>query len=506
MHTALRAELAGVYCGVHGTPSDDCRLPRYILTDSQTSIFLISKAIHRPEALRTHKHKHLLLRIAQTLLAQDLPVHILKVRAHTGVRGNEIVDGLATDAHENPTTGPFCTAGRSGRGLHWVTYMYASPTDPTEAPTIRDTDDLHRHLITIAGKAQTKATLSNPEQSLLRKVNSMLNEHGGIDVQISAAVWTTTLLNPWQKKLVAFIRAQQLYTAYRRVQFTKLTGDAARHAAICQQCGKGVDDAHHALNMCTALQADTEIKLRHDNAVCKIAAAALKGRHAHRILHWDARSTSRKKRKSGASKIPAWLMPHDVQRSIPDLLQIDLPAGSDGTTRVSMEQRQNCMITIVEVKYAPDPDIQKAARTEALEQHTDLVKSLKARGWKRITVYPVIIGNAGTITNKAHAACEALGIQAAARITLLRALSIDSVRRTAAIWQPRLAKSIGQQPEPVDVPITEPQRTAPDPRPDNEQDQQNPRPPRQPAGTACCPDEPDPSAAAPSETQSDSGE
>ena len=282
LHTALRAELAGVYCGVRTAPSDDCRLPRYILTDSQTSIFLISKAIHRPEALRTHKHKHLLHRIAQTLLAQDTPVHILKVRAHTGVRGNEIVDGLATDAHENPTTGPFCTAGRAGRGLHWVTYMYASPTDPTEAPTIRDTDDLHRHLITIAGKAQTKAALSDPEQSLLRKVNSMLNEHGGIDVQISAAVWTTTLLNPWQQKLVALVRTQQLYTAYRRVQFTKLTGDAARQAAICQQCGKDVDDAHHALNMCTAPQADREIKLRHDNAVCKIAAAALKGRHAQK--------------------------------------------------------------------------------------------------------------------------------------------------------------------------------------------------------------------------------
>jgi len=99
-------------------------------------------------------------------------------------------------------------------------------------------------------------------------------------------------------------------------------------------------------------------------------------------------------------------MPHDAQHSIPDLFQIDLPAGSDGTIQVSMEQRQNCVITILEVKYAPDPDIQKAARTEALEQHTDLVKSLKARGWKNTTVdvYPVIIGNAGTITNTAHSA------------------------------------------------------------------------------------------------------
>ncbi len=117
-------------------------------------------------------------------------------------------------------------------------------------------------------------------------------------------------------------------------------------------------------------------------------------------------------------------------------------------------------------------------------------------GWKNTTVYPVIIGNAGTITNTAHNACEALGSQAAARITLLRALSIDSVRRTAAIWQPRLAKSVGQQPEPVDVPVPEPQQPAPE---------QDPQPPGQPAEPAPSTGEPGPSTAAPSRTQSDAG-
>ncbi len=175
------------------------------------------------------------------------------------------------------------------------------------------------------------------------------------------------------------------------------------------------------MNMCSAPQADREIKLRHDNAICKIAAAALKGRHAHQLRLWDARGTNRKKRNPGASKVPAWLVPHDAQHSIRDIFRVDLPAGSDGTTPVSMGQLRTCVITIVEVKYAPDPDIQKAARAEALEQHSNLVKSLKARGWKRITVHPVIIGSAGTITNMAHDACEALGIQAAARTTLLRA-------------------------------------------------------------------------------------
>jgi len=47
---------------------------------------------------------------------------------------------------------------------------------------------------------------------------------------------------------------------------------------------------------------------------------------------------------------------------------------------------------------------------------------------------PSSLVNAGTITNTAHDACGALGILAAARVTLRRALCIDSVRRTAVIF------------------------------------------------------------------------
>ena len=211
--------------------------------------------------------------------------------------------------------------------------------------------------------------------------------------------------------------------------------------------------------------------------------------------------------KPGGRKFPTWVMPHDVQHSVPDVFQIKgLPADFKGTPRVSMDQKQNCEITIVEVKYAPDPDVQKSAREAAIAQHSDLVKSLEARGWRRITVYPVIIGNAGTITRTAHDACEALGIQAAARITLLRALSINSVRRTAAIWKPRLVKSIAQQPEPVDEPAPEPQQSAPDPRPDTEQDQQKQQSSGQAAGEAPGPDAPTSPGDIPGRTQSAPGD
>jgi hypothetical protein len=270
---------------------------------------------------------------------------------------------------------------------------------------------------------------------------------------VSAAVWTTTLLTAWDKRLVATIRSQRLYTTYRKMKCGKQPPPGeARPVATCPYCLQGVDDTYHALNTCSASHAHKERVLRHDNAVCKKAAAAMQGEHAGRLLLWDARGTGRSApRAPGATKLPECIIPHHQQHSIPDICQTSLPADFAGP-RVTPEQRRTGVITIVEIKYAPDPDIQLTIRQQAIKQHSALKISLEARGWGSVTIYPVIIGNAGTVTATSHAALHALGVDSAARTSLLRALAIDSVRRTTQIWKPRLAKSVGQQPQPVPVP------------------------------------------------------
>ena len=64
--------------------------------------------------------------------------------------------------------------------------------------------------ISIATQAQATIVLTKPKASILQKVNSLLPDHGGIDRQVSAAVWTMTLLTVWEKRLVAIIRSQRL--------------------------------------------------------------------------------------------------------------------------------------------------------------------------------------------------------------------------------------------------------------------------------------------------------
>ena len=101
-------------------------------------------------------------------------------------------------------------------------------------------------------------------------------------------------------------------------------------------------------------------------------------------------------------------------------------------------------------------------RQQALDQHADLQQSLLMRGWGKVTIYPVVIGNAGTMTATSDDALQALGVGAAARMTLLKSLAVESVRRTAEIWKPRLTRAAGRPPEAVFSPTPAPDPDAPD--------------------------------------------
>ena len=141
-----------------------------------------------------------------------------------------------------------------------------------------------------------------------------------------------------------------------------------------------------------------------------------------------------------------------------------MPTGYLGP-RPSLAARQRGVITIVGIKYAPDPDLNGDVRKRAEAQHKDLRTSLLDQGWGKVKIYPVIIGNAGTITSIANDALQALGVDAAARMTLLKRLAVESLRRTAEIWKPRISQraSRGAPPRPVPSPTRPGNPDAPDP-------------------------------------------
>ena len=106
---------------------------------------------------------------------------------------------------------------------------------------------------------------------------------------------------------------------------------------------------------------------------------------------WSASTETR------SNKAPTLAHPHSQQHSVPDSCQITLRADLKGLPRVTADPRKLAS-SIVEIKYAPDPDIQCAIQQTAIDQHDALKQSLETYEWGLVSMYPVIFGNAGTVT------------------------------------------------------------------------------------------------------------
>jgi len=59
---------------------------------------LIRRALYTPLEVQHHAHASLLADIVRAIAARPCPVHIFRVRAHVGIRGNEEADALAMGA------------------------------------------------------------------------------------------------------------------------------------------------------------------------------------------------------------------------------------------------------------------------------------------------------------------------------------------------------------------------------------------------------------------------
>jgi hypothetical protein len=65
------------------------------MTDSVNSIHAIRATIHRPATIRFHRHRAVLEEIRAAILAMGQPIHIIKIRGHAGIPGNEYADDIA---------------------------------------------------------------------------------------------------------------------------------------------------------------------------------------------------------------------------------------------------------------------------------------------------------------------------------------------------------------------------------------------------------------------------
>ena len=106
LQNILRAEFMAIYTTIKLSLNTYADEPVFIFTDSLNSLYLLNTQIKHPSIHNNHPHKIILTQIIQMLQSQTQPTSIHKVKAHSNITGNEIVDTLAKNGRHKQHSFP----------------------------------------------------------------------------------------------------------------------------------------------------------------------------------------------------------------------------------------------------------------------------------------------------------------------------------------------------------------------------------------------------------------
>ncbi len=207
-NTVHRAELAGIAAAI----THDYFL---IATDSENSMRQIRKQIRYPELHTYHIHHNLLETIIKAIRnTATLSIKFLKVKAHTGIIGDERADQIAKHVAKHPEAADngIKLAGHEGNPFHNIIWLATSADDPnTQCPIIdkssqfqpyqprvrylpnkRGALQAHMHKVHKLGNAQTDTSYFTYYQDLIKNKSA----HS----KISNAFWSVPDLSQGKKR------------------------------------------------------------------------------------------------------------------------------------------------------------------------------------------------------------------------------------------------------------------------------------------------------------------
>ncbi|KAJ9515865.1 hypothetical protein QJQ45_008751 [Haematococcus lacustris] len=409
-NTINKAELTAIHAALKAGATR-------IATDSLCSIYQIRRALANPMSLITHRHNDILTAIATLIIDSPVTLHFYKVRAHSGIIGNEGADALAKHAALHPelaNTPAYRPTTRKETNT-WLNNEADGET-PAPLPDCRQSVRAHMHRKHGLGLANQDSIYYQMSQEITKAAAKGAGERVMADTNISTPAQRTALL----------YRTGGLYNQKLAMRWKRATDDR------CPLCGEA-DSATHLLSGCS--ETLPMVQERHNGAGRLIAKAISKGTLGGYISFADTGSWEK-----GAKEdldLPNDTL-HTTLRSLglktaatknttrPDILMV-MPPTKTGTRGKAIKR-----VTIIEIKYCSDSRWTDQL-DKALNQHTNLAHTIRKEG-HMVEIIPILLGIGG-ITYEAHTRQHllALGISQNNTTKLLHKLTRHAVETAHSI-------------------------------------------------------------------------
>jgi exonuclease III/ribonuclease HI len=431
--TINNAELTGIH-----TAMDQGHM--VVATDSSSSQFQIRNFVYWPMTMLMHTHRHLLHKIVELGERSAGAIHIYKVKAHSGIIGNEGADAGAKFAARNPQQ---CDV------------KIETPANPFE-------DDMWLYTSTSEGECRPLHDLGVTLKAHMHKLHKLgqANVHS-LYYTSWQKVWDKNGLKGMCKHSNAFMADSTIPHAAKRstLQYRQgvlWNGKLAMRchratSSACPLCG-APDSGHHILaGPCPKLA--NMVTERHNEAGRLICKAISKGKLGRHMVSMDVGSTHRLQTAGVALELPrqapAWLLNaedwaaikqhNEGKASVPDVVLVTHEDG-ESTWRPETDLPTRAIVHLVEVKYCRDtmPEDQLARATA---QHQALRDRLLAKGFGAVALHPILLGVGGTVyTDLTRKPLLDLGVDRAACNALLSKLHKTAVTKAGTLVGARRAQ------------------------------------------------------------------
>ncbi|KAJ9516866.1 hypothetical protein QJQ45_027280, partial [Haematococcus lacustris] len=251
-NTINKAELTAIHAALTAGA-------KRIATDSLCSIYQIRRALATPMSLITHRHNDILTAIATLIIDSPVTIHFYKVRAHSGIIGNEGADALAKHAALHPelaNTPAYRPTTRKETNT-WLSNE-ADGESPAPLPDCRQSVRAHMHRKHSLGLANQDSIYYQMSQEITKAAAKGAGARVMTDTNISIPAQRTALL----------YRTGGLYNQKLAMRWKRATDDR------CPLCGEA-DSATHLLSGCS--ETLPMVQERHNGAGRLIAKAISKG-------------------------------------------------------------------------------------------------------------------------------------------------------------------------------------------------------------------------------------